>query len=153
MVDHSSETLFAGWIDDMSDVSKTFNDSPLKQCQINPLGFTLHLLAQLMQGMNGDHAANEKCTGRLLDLWRKNELLLELGKDELLSKTPQDLVILLVFWNDKKFAAVGGIDAWNALSSVEHDTLHLWLTQHLGAQLFSCLIYCLNGLVQPILIK
>jgi hypothetical protein len=106
-VDHTSEVSVAGWLDKMEDVAVTFNKSPLSQrmeCE-----FTMSDLADLLRGMNGDHASNEKRTATLMKEWKTEQSFICLGSKQLAQKTPADLIIFLAGWNQKKIEAVGGI--------------------------------------------
>ncbi|KAF8221424.1 hypothetical protein L208DRAFT_1371956 [Tricholoma matsutake] len=128
-VDHTSEVSVAGWLDKMEDVAVTFNKSPLSQrmeCE-----FTMSDLADLLRGMNGDHASNEKRTATLMKEWKTEQTFIRLGSKQLARKTPADLIIFLAGWNQKKIEAVGGIDAWNALTPMEQTLRDVALVKEL----------------------
>lgn len=113
----------------MEDVAVTFNKSPLSQrmeCE-----FTMSDLADLLRGMNGDHASNKKRTASLMKEWKTEQTFIRLGSKQLARKTPADLIIFLAGWNQKKIEAVGGIDAWNALTPMEQTLRDVALVKEL----------------------
>lgn len=127
-VDHTSETSFSGWMENLKEIQSTFERSPLRK-RLGGNGFTVRLFAALLKGTHGDHANSENHVAKLIEIWKKDEALLGLDEEALLGLTPGDLIEYLVFWNQKKIAEVGGIEAWHALSPSQQAACDLALAK------------------------
>ncbi|TFK74719.1 hypothetical protein BDN72DRAFT_874903 [Pluteus cervinus] len=117
-VDHSSETSIQGWTDKLSGITAVWNESPLMR-RTTGQDLTLRHFLKLLKGMNGDHANNEKLTASMFQQLKTDETIQELGEKALSKKPPVELLLYLMQWTQKKLNDVGGLEAWEALSSEE----------------------------------
>lgn len=73
--------------------------------------------------MNGDHAAD---VSKLSELWEKLKMSIiynDLGIKVLSMHSPEKLLEFLYEENQKKIAAVGGIEVWEAMQTHEQDVI------------------------------
>jgi hypothetical protein len=115
--DHSSQTQADGWTDKIQDMLVVYNNSPLAKRSRNAL--RLFDFFGSLQGMNSDHAKDQKKLAVLLkDI--KHALTQEsLGEDKLVEMSFQEMTVLLTKANDKKLESFGGRLKWNLLSNTE----------------------------------
>ncbi|THU89149.1 hypothetical protein K435DRAFT_802981 [Dendrothele bispora CBS 962.96] len=113
-LDHSSQTSVDSWKEQVKDIVYVFNRLPLSQ-RLNRK-FTIRKFLEVIKGMNGDHANNEKCSADGIKSWKREEVVSELGEKKLQSMVLADLILYLASWNAKKIVDVGGIDEWNRLT-------------------------------------
>jgi hypothetical protein len=94
-----------------------FNESPLaRRLDKN---YTFRDFLRVLMAMHGDHASTEKSSAKGMGALKHEEAVKELGEEALAGKEFMEMVLYLSAWNAKKIAAVGGIDAWDALADAE----------------------------------
>ncbi|KIM88216.1 hypothetical protein PILCRDRAFT_3255 [Piloderma croceum F 1598] len=114
-VDHKSETQLQGWKDLVKRMYKVYNESPLGHHRpFNPLEF-----AQLVAGMNTDHAEDQKKLFRLFETWKASCKREMCGAEAILSASLADLIPLLWKEAEQNVADAGGLAGWEALSPDE----------------------------------
>jgi hypothetical protein len=69
--------------------------------------------------MNSDHANNEKKTAAMMEQWKHEEILQELGQEALTNKEVVEILTLCQQWHTQKIEGVGGLQAWKKLSPDE----------------------------------
>ncbi|KAJ6465190.1 hypothetical protein C8R47DRAFT_1235882, partial [Mycena vitilis] len=116
-LDHGADHAVAGWKLRLQSNADLFNKSPLAHRLKKR--YTIRQFAKSLKGMNGDHASVEKCSARGMGDWKHDEAVEELGEEALEAIPFVDLLLYLQAWNEKKITAVGGIEAWKALSPQE----------------------------------
>ncbi|KAJ7877519.1 hypothetical protein B0H14DRAFT_3435969 [Mycena olivaceomarginata] len=101
-IDHSSAESVRGWSERIQGFCDLFNRSPLAKRLAQHYGIRDFL--RILNGMNGDHAANEKSTARGLQELKHDASIEDLG-EESLAGSPT--------WK------AGGVEGWNALPAAE----------------------------------
>ncbi|KAJ6536941.1 hypothetical protein B0H19DRAFT_1270627 [Mycena capillaripes] len=132
-LDHTSAESVKGWQALINENVDIFNRSPLARrldCQYSVCQFM-----RILNGMNGDHASNEKGTSRGMQDLKHEAVLDDLGEEALAGKEFMDLVHYLAAWNAKKVAEAGGIEAWETLSPAEQTERDVKLMKEIVAVL------------------
>ena len=116
-IDHKSETQLQGWKDFVERMYQVYNGSPLGPWKpLNKLKF-----ARLVAGMSTDHAEDQKKLLQLFEAWKvscKREMR---GEEALLSASLTKIIPLLWKETQKNIEDVGGMAAWEALSTGEQE--------------------------------
>ncbi|KAF8202587.1 hypothetical protein K438DRAFT_1757917 [Mycena galopus ATCC 62051] len=107
-LDHTSAESIKGWNKHVRECIQIFNDSPLAARLQKK--YTLHQFLEILKGMHGDHASNEKSTAKGFQTLKLEDTIRELGEKHWLGSPA---------WNAKKIAEAGGMEAWDSLSSAE----------------------------------
>jgi hypothetical protein len=115
--DHSSQTQLDGWKSKIKEKLDIYNQSPLAQRSQTALRLA-DFFARL-QGMNGDHAKDQKKLATLLKEIKAAFLQESLGGEKLVGMSFPEIQVLLTNANNQKIANVGGPLKWNALSDEE----------------------------------
>ena len=115
--DHSSQTQADGWQTKIQEKLAIYNKSPLAKRSNNALrlaDFFAHL-----QGMNSDHAKDQKKLAVLLKEIKHTLMQKSLGEETLVEMSIPEILMLLTKANDEKIGGMGGLDKWNLLSQAE----------------------------------
>jgi hypothetical protein len=115
--DHSSQTQVEGWKHKLQEKLDIYSQSPLaRRSQV-----TLKLadFFSRLQGMNGDHAKDQKKLASLLKEMKAYFMHQELGEERLLDMEISDINELLTRANNQKIAEAGGPEKWDALSKAD----------------------------------
>ncbi|KAJ7758800.1 hypothetical protein DFH07DRAFT_940215 [Mycena maculata] len=116
-VNHKSETQLQGWKDTRDEIYEAYNASSFGlAAPAEPLEFSAK-----MRSMYTDHAPDQKKLFSLAEDWREEDDRELRGRRAMLEALPADLLDIMCEENDKKFAAAGGMDAWERLSAWEKD--------------------------------
>ncbi|KAL1686393.1 hypothetical protein GGG16DRAFT_64388 [Schizophyllum commune] len=117
-LDHSSARSLDAWMQILIEVTRFYNSTPLrKRLSDDPLN-AANILVKL-RGMSSDHASGEKATAAGMKEAKQEATLMQLGLARREEMPLANFQALLASWNQRKFSAVGGTDAWNALSAEE----------------------------------
>ncbi|KAJ7589240.1 hypothetical protein C8J56DRAFT_1048873 [Mycena floridula] len=122
-VDHTSETSKAGWMKDFESIIDVFNRSPLasrRNMKLNLRDFSCKL-----RGMMGDHAANEKKTAALLESWKEEQGVRELGEASLAHQDMATVLHMIRETRRLEVEVLGGIEVYMKISSEEGALLDL----------------------------
>lgn len=115
--DHSSQTQADGWKSKITEKLDFYNRSPLAKRSQTTLQLA-DFFARL-QGMNSDHANDQKKLALLLKEIKNDFFLKSLGEEELISMEIPNMINFLSIANAQKIADVGGHVKWNMLSEAE----------------------------------
>ncbi|KAJ7589794.1 hypothetical protein C8J56DRAFT_784151 [Mycena floridula] len=122
-VDHTSETSKAGWMKDFESIIDVFNRSPLaSRCNMK---LNLRDFSRKLRGMMGDHAANEKKTAALLESWKEEQGVQELGKASLAHQDMATVLDMIRETRRLEVEVLGGIEVYMKMSSEEGALLDL----------------------------
>lgn len=116
-VNHTSETQVATWKHHIGEISAIYKRSPFAARRNT--NFTVGDFLRFLKAMNGDHAADQKKTVRLMICWKTEVCRLELGWEHILSLPVSDLRTLMMELNTQNVADAGGLVVWNGLSVEE----------------------------------
>ena len=113
---HSSQAQLTGLQDVLGDFVSTYNEFMASE-GVKPTraGFLL----TLCMGMNSDHANDQKALARMVEDLKKEEAFVELADTAIKAKEADKLLTYVCEENERKLAAVGGIEGWNRLSANE----------------------------------
>lgn len=114
---HSSQTQAEGWQSIMQEKLDLYNQSPLaKRSQ-----YTLKLadFFARLQGMNSDHAKDQKKLAALLHEIKETLMYESLGEEKLIEMGIPNMLDLLAKANEQKINRVGGLLKWSAMSDEE----------------------------------
>lgn len=114
---HSSQTQADAWISKIQEKFDAYNQSPLGKRSKHVL--CLADFFACLQGMNSDHANDQKKLAALLQRMKQDMMQESLGEDRLLNLSMPDLLTLFSDAKNQKIEAVGGFIKWNALSDEE----------------------------------
>jgi len=114
---HSSQTQADGWTSKMEEKLDLYNQSPLAKRSQSTLRLA-DFFARL-QGMNSDHAKDQKKLAALLQEIKQALMHQSLGEERLLEMSIPQIVALLSEANDQKIRKAGGSVKWAALSDEE----------------------------------
>ncbi|KIJ30576.1 hypothetical protein M422DRAFT_267823 [Sphaerobolus stellatus SS14] len=136
---HTAEKQLHGLQEQLSQISTTYNET-LGQTHgiIDERSFPLKL-----RGLCADHAADQKLLAELLRDWKLRTNWEVHGEEKLLALPAEELINVLSEASQQDIQAVGGIDAWNALSdskkSNRNAKQYQELCSQLGQEIFSAL--------------
>jgi hypothetical protein len=115
--DHSSQTQAEDWKKKIDNLLELYNQSPLSKRSAVTLKMA-HFFAKL-QGMNGDHANDQKKLAELLEEIKQFFFHQTLGEEKLFRMEINQLIQLLTKVKENKIEKIGGTAKWNALSEKE----------------------------------
>jgi hypothetical protein len=115
--DHSSQTQADGWKSKMQEKLDTYNQSPLAKRSQDALRLA-DFFARL-QGMNSDHAKDQKKLAALLKEIKQTLTHESLGEGRLLEMSILEMQHLLTKATNEKITNAGGPLKWDALSDAE----------------------------------
>ncbi|KAK0214624.1 hypothetical protein EDD85DRAFT_782812 [Armillaria nabsnona] len=113
-VNHTSETQVSEWRAVMTDISLTFQHSPLAQRE--HLTFCVDNFTRKLRGMLSDHASYVKKTFRLLMEWKQYVIRTGLGFDNILDLDLSELSVILDPAEEQMLEEAGGRVSWTQLS-------------------------------------
>lgn len=116
-IDHSSQTQADGWVSKLQEKLDVYNQSPLAKRSQNAL--KLADFFACLQGMNSDHAKDQKKLAALLKEIKQTFMHESLGEERLVEMSLPEMQNLLTTANSEKIANAGGPLKWNALSDAE----------------------------------
>lgn len=115
--DHSSQTQADGWSSKIEEILDLYNQSPLAKGSQNALCLA-DFFARL-QGMNSDHAKDQKKLAALLQEIKEALLHKSLGEESLIEMSFLEITHIISEANNQKISKAGGSVKWNALSEEE----------------------------------
>ena len=121
-VDGSSKESMEALKKIFGDISKIYNESPLGK-QENSFLRVIEIFKKL-HGIHSDHCAKEKKDAVLLKKQKMQAVYQDLGEDQILDMSNQELLPTFLKAKEKMIKSLGGQDKWAALSSskqAEHD--------------------------------
>ncbi|KIJ31592.1 hypothetical protein M422DRAFT_81641, partial [Sphaerobolus stellatus SS14] len=136
---HTAEKQLHGLQEQLSQISTVYNET-LGQTRgiIDERSFPLKL-----RGLCADHAADQKLLAELLRDWKLRTNWEVHGEEKLLALPAEELINVLSEASQQDIQAVGGIDAWNALSDLKKSNRNAKqyqeLCSQLGQEIFSAL--------------
>ncbi len=136
-INHSSEVQVDGLRKRLQELADVFNNSPLAQredLRFKPDDFAYRLL-----GTSGDHAADQKKSHNLLQVWHQDVILQRLGEEALLKMDATRVLAILISLKRKQMAEHGGEDTWNALPEHEKTRADARIVCEIGQQIFGTL--------------
>ena len=127
--DHTAETQLEGWKEMNAESHKMYNDSPRgQQAPVNSCTMPSKLTAA-----NTDHAADQKKLARGTSDWKiESERIVRKGQEAKTGRA-EDLMELLINENVKKLDSMGGLAAFDALSSEEQATRNKVMVEQVSA--------------------
>jgi len=119
----------------MQDICDIYNEGWGKGKLAEPRDF-----ARRLRGTNTDHAADQKKLVNCLNEWWRRSDREERGKNALCNMPSQSTFFLLIECTEKVIAAVGSVQAWDALppgeKEMRHKVNHAALYQRIGEEEF-----------------
>ena len=88
-----------------------------------------------LQGMNGDHAKDQRKLARLLEEIKQFFLHQSLGEERLLGMDIHQVMHMLFKANEKKLEKVGGQSKWDALPEAQRIKIDTEMVSHLVLEL------------------
>ncbi|KIJ29200.1 hypothetical protein M422DRAFT_188816 [Sphaerobolus stellatus SS14] len=119
-VNHTAETQLLGLQSQLHDIFATYNSSLEKgEAPMDPRTF-----AKKLSGANTDHAADQKKLARLLEIWKIGSDRELRGQESLLSRSPEELLPILMQATTRTVERAGGCALWDSLSESEKVESH-----------------------------
>jgi hypothetical protein len=115
--DHSSQTQADDLQRKIQEKLTVYNNSPLAKRSHSAMRL-VDFFARL-QGMNSDHAKDQKKLAALLREIKHALMQESLGEDRLVEMSIQEMLALFSKANHEKIASAGGLLGWNALSEAD----------------------------------
>jgi len=116
-VDGSSNESMEAWEKLFGNISKIYNESPLGK-QENSFLRVIEIFKKL-HGIHSDHCAKEKKDAELLKKLKMQAVYQDLGEDQILDMTNQELLPTFLKAKEKMIKSLGGQDKWAVLSPSE----------------------------------
>ncbi|KAI0070580.1 hypothetical protein K474DRAFT_1608449, partial [Panus rudis PR-1116 ss-1] len=117
-VDHTSETQLHWFKTNIQNICDIWKQCP--KAAHAPLMSLARLIVKL-NGMGSDHAEDQKKLARLKEELKVICQYLVLGEDELLSKTPEEILALIMEKARAEVERAGGVEAYESMSQADQD--------------------------------
>jgi hypothetical protein len=118
-INHSTAASVADWNDNLDEITRFTEACPLSErlgINFSKSGWFLNL-----QGMNGDHANNEKATAEQLKEQKIRELFLSLGEEKVKEMSPEEFTAYSRIEKGRMLNASGGFARFMAQSTEKQD--------------------------------
>ncbi|KAI5827506.1 hypothetical protein K523DRAFT_418389 [Schizophyllum commune Tattone D] len=117
-LDHSADASLDSWMKSIKETMDAYNMTPLERRDWGDPCNPPNILVKV-RGMHSDHASVEKATAEGMRKAKMDATLTKLGEERRDEMPLAEFQALLARWNRRKVAAVGGDEAWAALSREE----------------------------------
>jgi len=136
-VNHASQTQVDGLRQRLQELALVFNNSPLAKRE--GLGFKPDDFAYRLLGTSGDHAADQKKSHSILQVWRLEVIMQRLGEDALFKMDAARVLAVLLALKQKQVNAIGGQAVWETLSDDEKAAVDISIIREVGQQVLDAL--------------
>jgi hypothetical protein len=110
-VNHTSKTQVNGLRQRLEELSRVFNESPF--AKRHNLRFVPDDFAYRLIGTSGDHAADQKRCHAILQIWRLEVIMQQLGEEALFGMDVTRMVALLVQLKGDQIIKYGGQEVYH----------------------------------------